>query len=119
MRNAAQSRDAGEAAWSPASFCDHWERLHAKAAQVAALAQLSPEPLDGPLARFPGELDRAPPWQRALAQQGVEDIEAMMRPGLAALEIVTQRQGATTAPALALWREFYNARRAVMAITHA
>lgn len=118
MRTAARDPEPGEGAWSPASFTDQWHHLHAEAAQVARLAQLSPEPIVGPLAQFPSELNRAPQWQRALAQQGVEDIEAMIRPGLAALEIVTQRKGAATAPALALWREFYNARRAIMAITH-
>lgn len=101
------------------SLADRWRTLHAHAAQVARLAQLSPEPFEGPLASFAGELNGASEWQRDLAQQGIEDIEAMMRPGLAALEIVKQRGAAATAPALALWREFYNARCAVMALMHA
>ncbi|WP_300595743.1 hypothetical protein [Erythrobacter sp.] len=99
-----------------ATLAAKWEDLHQHAAQVAKLAQLSPEPFTGPLAAFPAQIGDATEWQRELAWQGVDDIEAMMRPGLAALETLRQRGASANAPALALWREFYTARGAVLAL---
>ena len=93
-----------------------WKDLHARAARLAKMAELSPEPFEGAIADFPGQVSRAPDWQRELAWQGIDDIEAMMRPGLAALETLCERGTAANAPALALWREFYNARGAIMSL---
>lgn len=114
MRHTVRS---GDSAPTPApNLASRWADLHDRAAQLAALAQLSPEPFTGPLATFPGRIGKAAPWQRALADEGLEDIEAMMRPGLAALETLKNRGAAANAPALALWREFYTARGAVLAL---
>ena len=93
-----------------------WKDLHARAARIAKMAELSPEPFEGAVADFPADVSQAPDWQRELAWQGIDDIEAMMRPGLAALEILRERGTAAHAPALALWREFYTARGAVMSL---
>ncbi|MEO1730162.1 MAG: hypothetical protein AAFR64_05445 [Pseudomonadota bacterium] len=93
-----------------------WQDLHDQAARLARLAELSPEPFAGAVAVFPAQMSEASEWQRELAWQGIDDIDAMMRPGLAALSALTQRGGATNAPALALWREFYDARCAVMTL---
>ncbi len=100
----------------PSTLAAKWEDLHEQATQLAKLAEISPEPFVGALAAFPAQLGEASEWQRELAWQGIDDIDAMMRPGLAALATLTDRGAATTAPALALWREFYDARGAVMAI---
>ena len=96
------------------SLAAQWRALHEQAARVARIAQLSPEPFAGALLGFPAAIGGAHKWQRELARQGLEDIDAMMRPGLAALETMRRRGQAAHAPALALWREFYTARGAVM-----
>jgi hypothetical protein len=100
-------------------FAGKWRQVHRRAAELAALAQLSPEKFEGALAAFPDRIGEAPARQRELAWQGLEDIEAMMEPGLAALETLRRRGTTTTAPALALWREFYGARRSIMALAAA
>lgn len=90
-----------------------WESLHGQAAQLAALGRIAPEaPQAGFAALFAAAGDR----QRQLAAQGLEDIAAMLQPGLAALATLTARGQDTAAPALALWREFHAARASVLAV---
>lgn len=91
-----------------------WGELHRQAERVARIAQLSPEPFVGDLASFPDTMGDAQEWQRELAWQGIDDIDAMMRPGLAALETLRQRGQPAHVPALALWREFYTARGTIL-----
>ncbi len=51
-----------------------------------------------------------------MAEEGVEDVAAIMEPGLAALLAVHAR-GADAAPAaLALWQEFLTARNALLTL---
>jgi hypothetical protein len=97
-------------------FSAKWRDLHDQAARLAVLADLSPEPFAGEVAAFPGRMEPASQWLRDLAWQGVEDMDAMMRPGLAALATLKERGAPTNAPALALWCEFYNARGAILAL---
>ena len=112
-------RDAVSDARQPVgSLTRRWEDLHHSAAQLARAAALSPEDFDGDLAAFPAMLGEANEWQREMAWQGIEDIDAMMRPGLAALNTLTERGNDATVPALALWREFHHAREAVLALVH-
>lgn len=98
------------------SLAEKWADLHDQATGLARLAQLSPEPYAGTLAAFPAQIGDASKWQRELAWQGIEDIDAMMQPGLAALATLQRRGISASAPALALWREFYEARGAVLAL---
>lgn len=112
MRRAARRGKA--AAATPCPLAAQWNELHDRAAVLAAMAQLSSEPFGAALAAFPDRIRAADEWQRVLVKQGVEDIEAMMQPGLAALETLQRRGVSTTAPALALWREFYTARGALL-----
>ncbi|MEO0590346.1 MAG: hypothetical protein AAFZ11_07265 [Pseudomonadota bacterium] len=116
MREAAAKGHSDDTAAPLSSLAARWEDLHEQAARLAQLADLSPEPFAGSIAAFPDRIGESDEWQRELAWQGVEDIDAMMRPGLAALATLTQRGTAANAPALALWREFYDARGAVMAL---
>jgi len=87
--------------------------LHGKAAALALLARLAPEPVE-----IGGELGtviaRAAPWQRTLVAQTVSDCAAMLESGLAALSTLTRRGQDTSAPALVLWREFHAARAAMV-----
>lgn len=107
---------ASGAAPSVDAIAARWKALHDQATAVGQMAQLSPERFEGALADFPGRICGASSWKLALALQGIEDIDAMMQPGLAALSTVTARGGSAHVPALALWREFYNARTGVMAL---
>ena len=89
--------------------------LHGKAATLALLARLAPEPVE-----IAGELGsiiaRAEPWQRALVAQTATDCAAMLDAGLTALGTLARRGQDATAPALVLWREFYTARAAMVAV---
>ncbi len=89
--------------------------LHGKAAALALLARLAPEPVE-----IGGELGaaiaRAHPWQRALVAQTVEDCAAMLEAGLAALGTLLRRGQDPAAPALVLWREFHAAREAIAGV---
>jgi hypothetical protein len=95
-----------------AALAAQWEALHARAAELGAMARIAPEAAPEPLAPL---IENARDWQRNLAAQGLADIEAMLAPGLAALATLTARGQDTSAPALALWREFHAARASVLA----
>jgi hypothetical protein len=89
-----------------------WEGLHDRAVGLAGLAGIAPE---AGLPSFASLTENAREWQLALAAQGLADIEAMLGTGLAALATLTARGQDTSAPALALWREFHAARASVLA----
>ncbi len=101
---------------SSEALAQRWEELHAQAAELAELAAIAPESFGKGLACFPERFEAASQWQRELVWQGIEDIDAMMQPGLTALRTIALRDQAVTAPALALWREFFCARNAVLAL---
>jgi hypothetical protein len=89
--------------------------LHGKAATLALLARLAPEPVE-----IGGELGaviaRAQPWQRVLVAQTIGDCAAMLDTGLVALGTLQRRGQDSAAPALVLWREFHAARAAMIAV---
>jgi hypothetical protein len=89
--------------------------LHGKAAAVAMLARLAPEPTE-----IGGEIGaviaRARPAQRALVAQTLSDCTAMLDTGLTALATLSRRGQDASAPALVLWREFHAARAAMVAV---
>lgn len=99
-----------------AAFEERWATLHRRAQQVGQLAALASEPLDGPLATIPARIAEAGEARFEIALDALEDIDAMLLPGLAALGALSARGRDPTAPALALWREFYNARQAILAL---
>lgn len=108
-------RETAERADKPVgSLAQRWLDLHSQAEQLAKLAALSPEPFDKELAAFHSLLANASKAQHTLASEGIEDIDAMMQPGLTALRTITTRGKDASAPALALWREFHAARGAVL-----
>jgi hypothetical protein len=101
---------------APAALVAQWEALHATAAALGKLARIAPETAPPPFARL---VESARPWQLTLTAQGLDDIAAMLAPGLAALGTLAARGQDTAAPALALWREFHAARTSVLAALHA
>ena len=93
-----------------------WAEMHETAGQVAQLADLSPESASKITARFAQGLAHADSRACELAERGIADIEALLAMGLKALRCVEERGQDPSAPALALWREFYHAREAVLSV---
>ncbi|WP_390584799.1 hypothetical protein [Erythrobacter sp. MTPC3] len=109
-------RDTVQQAARPvAALAKRWDELHASAAELAHHAGLAPDNAVTDAATFEDALAKAHQWQREAVWQGIEDIDAMMQPGLTALKTIVARGQDAAAPALALWREFHFAREAVWA----
>jgi hypothetical protein len=87
-----------------------WAALHGAANVIAALAGLEPEPITSQVRDFPALIAAAEPWRRELAARGIDEMAAVMEPGLAALLGVNARGADPRAAALALWQEFEQAR---------
>jgi hypothetical protein len=116
---------SGEAA--PASECApfapvsdaigaKWAALHEAGAVVCALAGEEPAKSSAEIRNFPAMIREAGPGRRALAENGIDDLVAMMEPGIAALLAVNARGIDATHAARALWREFIAARAALFAL---
>lgn len=93
-----------------------WAALQDAANVVASLAGFEPERPGPEVRNFPALIRDAAAWRRELAEQGIDDMTAMMQPGIAALLGVNARGADTRPAALALWREFRAAREAVLAL---
>ena len=93
-----------------------WAALHDAAFVVATLAGVEQPMLAPELRVFPDALNSAPNWRRDLAEQGVDDLVAIMEPGLAALIAVHGSGVDATAPARALWQEFTASRDMLLAL---
>lgn len=93
-----------------------WSALHDAVAVVGSLTGMAPEAMRPEVRNFPALMRDVGGWRRELAEQGVDDLSAVMEPGLAALLAVHAR-GVNPAPAaLALWQEFHAARAALLAL---
>lgn len=113
MRSAVEAQLAEECA---AAIGVRWAALHERAREIGRFAALADEPFDDQLASFPARISEAGIDALGLAQRGLEDIDAILQPGLAALRSISARGQEPTAPALALWREFHAARQALLAL---
>jgi len=100
----------------PAALAAKWDSLHAAAEVVALLAgrAIQPAPRE-----FPDALAGASHWRLALAGQGIDDIAAMMEPGLSALLTVHAQGGDPRPAARALWQEFDRARQVLVTVVRA
>ena len=93
-----------------------WEAIHAAAGAVAAFAGIPARPPSREVQDFPKALRDFTGWRRNVALQGVEDLAAILDPGLAAV-LGVHDSGTDAAPAaIALWREFLAARDALLAL---
>lgn len=106
----------GSAGGSAGATSLKWSALHEAAATVGRLAGLTGEPVRPEVRNFPVHLAEAGGWRRTLAEQGIDDLVAIMEPGLAALLAAHGRGGNPVVAAGALWHEFIAARDAVLAI---
>ena len=103
-------RACGFGSGSASAFSMKWAALHDVAAAVARIGGLEDGPLPSRVRNFPVMMRKATAFQRELAEQGLEDLAAVMTPGLAAL-LATLARGADPRPAAAaLWREFAKGR---------
>jgi len=93
-----------------------WSALHDAVGIVGVLAGLAPESVTPQVRNFPVLVRDAGGWRTALAEQGVDDLTAIMEPGIAALLEVHARGASCAAAALALWHEFVGARAALLAL---
>jgi len=93
-----------------------WAALQGAANVVAGLAGLEPEQTVPEIRDFPSLIGVAEPWRRELAERGIEQMAAVMEPGIAALLGVNARGADPRAAALALWHEFEQARASVLAL---
>ena len=93
-----------------------WQALHETAQEIAGMAALAREPFTNELAGFPARVADCGGNRAYFVERGLNDIDAMLQPGLTALRLIASRGSDTTAPALALWREFYFARAGLLAM---
>lgn len=109
---------AGRAPFAPASSAigAKWAALQEAGAVVCALAGEEPAKSSAEIRNFPAMIRDAAPGHRALAENGIDDLVAMMEPGIAALLAVNARGIDATHAARALWREFVSARAALLAL---
>lgn len=93
-----------------------WSALHDAAEVIALLAGIAPEVMRAEVRNFPAVMRDTGGARRTMAEQGIDDLSAVIEPGIAALLAVNAR-GINPAPAaLALWQEFQTARAALLAL---
>lgn len=93
-----------------------WAALAEAAQVVALLAGIEPEPATPEILDFPALIEDAETWRRERAEHGIEDLAAVMEPGIAALLSVNGRGADPRPAAMALWREFVAARAALLSL---
>ena len=93
---------------------EQWEAVHEAAAAVGNLAQLGRESLTPEIEQLPHRAAEQGGWHYEMVAHGIEDLAAVMQPGLRALLSLTAQGQDTTAAALTLWREFHTARTAIL-----
>jgi hypothetical protein len=100
----------------PLTLRERWENLHESAQLIGSMAHLAKEEYRGNIADFPVTIMRSSVPKQEIAEQGLQDLDAMIQPGLTALLAIEARGQNTTAPALALWREVHAARQALLGL---
>lgn len=112
----AKPPEASAARAASSQLARQWAAVQDAASAVAMLAGLAAEK-PGPRERnFVSQVQTLGGARLKLAENHVADMAAFMQPGLAALLAVNARGQDATAPALSLWREYYFAREALMAL---
>ncbi|WP_298172263.1 hypothetical protein [Novosphingobium sp.] len=107
------NRAGGHAAASQMAM--KWKAVHAAAA-IGELAGIAPEYRSPEIRNFPAMLRDTGGWRYRLAEQGVDDLAAILEPGLAALLALHGSGAPASAAALALWQEFHTARAGLLAL---
>ncbi|MBX7528158.1 hypothetical protein [Qipengyuania vesicularis] len=102
-----------------AALAAQWDAIHEAAAAVGNLAQLGEEPVDEQVRGLPERAVAMGGVNLAMVARGIDDLSAVLKPGLRALLELTGKGHDTTCAALTLWREFHNARASVIALVPA
>lgn len=93
-----------------------WATAHEAVEAVSFIAGMAPAEHGAEIWNFPEAIRQCAGWRRDLAEQGVEDLIAMLEPGVTAL-LAVHDSGADARPAaMALWQEFQTARDALIAL---
>ncbi len=100
----------------PAALAAQWDAVHEAATAVGILAQLGEEPADESIRSLPERAVALGGPKHAMIARGIDDLAAVMQPGLRALLSLDGQGHDTTSAALTLWREFHNAREAILAL---
>lgn len=87
-----------------------WSALHEAASAVGAIAGYAAQALPPEVRDFPQAIREVGGWRREHAERGIEDLSAIMEPGLAALLAAHARGARPAVAAQALWQEFHAAR---------
>ncbi len=98
---------------------EQWDAVHEAASAVGNLAQLAREPHSDEILSLPQRAADKGGWQFEMAARGIEDLAAIMQPGLRAVLALTAQGKDTTTAALTLWREFHSARAAIVELVDA
>ncbi len=93
-----------------------WAALHDAAGTVALIAAMEAPAMSAEVRSFPAAIREAGGKRLRQAEQGIEDISAIMEPGLSALLAAHSRGANPQAAACALWNEFVGARDALLAL---
>ncbi|GGN41348.1 hypothetical protein GCM10011349_03340 [Novosphingobium indicum] len=93
-----------------------WSALHDAAGAVATIAGVACAPLPAEVRNFPAVMRDEGGSRRAMAEQHIEDLSAIMEAGLSALLSALARGVDPRGGAKALWREFLTARDAMLAL---
>ena len=93
-----------------------WSALHDAVGVAGMLAGIAAEPMRADVRNFPAVMRDAGGWRRQRAEDGINDLAAIMEPGLAALLAVNARGVNPAVAAMALWQEFHAARTALLAL---
>ncbi|WP_395329825.1 hypothetical protein WBP06_16190 [Novosphingobium sp. BL-8H] len=93
-----------------------WAALHQAGQVVAAIAGADDDNPSLEARAFPAIMREAGGWRCRLAEQGIDDLTAIMEPGLCALLSALDRGADPRAAARSLWDEFVAARDAMVAL---
>lgn len=106
---------AEESIYAVNSTCMKWSALRDAADAVATLAGVEFESDTSEVAAFLGIILESGGWRRRHAEQGIDDLTAVMAHGLAALLSIKAQGSHAPVAARALLREFCAARAAILA----
>ena len=93
-----------------------WEAVHEAANVVAGQAQLAHEKTVAAIENLPARAIAAGGERLRMVETGLGDLTAVMQVGMRALLGAQSNGHDTTTAALTLWREFHNARGAILAL---
>ncbi|MFA6218633.1 MAG: hypothetical protein WC692_02525 [Erythrobacter sp.] len=99
-----------------ATLANQWDAVHEAAAAVGHLAQLGREHIGEEIVSLPLRAAEKGGRHYEMVARGIDDLAAVMQPGLRALLSLTAQGQDTTAAALTLWREFHTARSAILSL---